>query len=110
MTNFLRFLRSEDGAAVVDWMILTAAATSLCLTTFSVVSGGATSVASSTASTIESVGEPSEEGEEDAGDDSADAEEEASSKPGKRVGQSGIEHGAARVGAGNSNRSRSARF
>ncbi len=47
MVNLVKFLKSEDGAVTVDWVVLTAAIIGFGLVVITLVAGGATDVSSS---------------------------------------------------------------
>ena len=46
MTNLMTFIKDEDGAVTVDWVVLTAAIVALGLVVGNSVKGGATALAS----------------------------------------------------------------
>jgi Flp pilus assembly pilin Flp len=53
MVNLTNFLKSEDGAVTVDWVVLTAAIVGLGIVVISSVGGGATDVSNSLGATLE---------------------------------------------------------
>ena len=58
MLNFVEFLKSEDGAVTVDWVVLTAAIIGLGLVVIGSVAGGATDVSDSLGATLNDANPP----------------------------------------------------
>ncbi len=53
MVTLTNFMKSEDGAVTVDWVVLTAAIVGLGIVVISSVGGGATDVSNSLGATLE---------------------------------------------------------
>ncbi len=58
MVTLTNFLKSEDGAVTVDWVVLTAAIVGLGIVVISSVGGGATNVSDSLGATLEDAEPP----------------------------------------------------
>ena len=57
MSNFEKFIQSEDGAVTVDWVVLTAAIIGFGLVVLTLIAAGATDVSSGVGASL-SAGQP----------------------------------------------------